>query len=207
VERSEALQVMSRCITCSVLAKIDPLHPALESEWRLWSEIAERTFSSGSYDAEAEQQAHRDLNELQTRSYYKFNVLHPLIVLSATANRLPEKIERNLMQWVYDQPDGIYYVAGGRMAVFPEPGERRFARWLESLSILARFRSGREVISDALHYVRSLVSPDDLWEYKISPGSNPSFPLSESHRNPMSKRIDCSIPVLTLLRLCQTNFR
>jgi hypothetical protein len=41
VEKSEGRATMTRAITASTLARVDPLHPILETEWQHWAEIAE----------------------------------------------------------------------------------------------------------------------------------------------------------------------
>lgn len=202
VERSEGWATMTRAVTASTLARIDPRHPILESEWQCWAEIAVRTFSSGSYDPDAERQAHLELHGLKTTSYYRFNVLHPLMILSSSQNCLPEPVERSLVNWVFCHPGGIYYVTAGRIADFPRSDERRFAAWLESLHILARFRTGKERISEALQWLESLSTQEGWWEYHTSPAVDQALPLSESWRRPLNKKIDCTVNVLSLLRTC-----
>lgn len=202
VERSEGWATMTRAVTASTLARIDPRHPILESEWQRWAEIAVRTFSNGSYDADAERQAHLELHGLKTTCYYRFKVLHPLMILSSTQNCLPGPVECSLVNWVFCHPGGIYYVVAGRVADFPQPDERRFAAWLESLRILARFRTGKERISEALHWLESLSTQEGWWEYHTSPAVDQALPLSESWRRPLNKKIDCTVNVLSLLRTC-----
>lgn len=202
VEKSEGWAAMTRAVTSSTLARIDPQHPLLENEWQRWAEIAMRTFSRGSYDADAERQAHLELFGLKTPCYYRFNVLHPLMILSSSLNLLPEPVERSLVHWVYNHPGGIYYLSGGRIADFPWPDARRFAAWLESLRILARFRTGKALISEALHWLESQSTREGWWIYPASPAVDPNLPLSESWRRSLNKSIDCTVNVLSLLRTC-----
>lgn len=50
-----------RLFTAATLARIEPEHPELARDRRLWAQIALRTFQTGSYREDDEAQAHADL--------------------------------------------------------------------------------------------------------------------------------------------------
>lgn len=199
VEKSEAWSSMTRAITASTLARVDLSNPLIVPERDCWIEIALRTFGSGMYDPVAEQEAHRVINGLKTRSYYTFHVSHPLILLSTTPGLLPLHIEKTMLQWVFENPKGVGYITPARLSDFPNPTERRFTPWLEGLRILRRFHSGKEILSDALDYIQSMRSPDGFWQFNGLSGIVPAFPLSDSWHKPVNKKIDQTVHILTLL--------
>lgn len=199
VEKSEGWPAMTRAITASTLARVDPFNPLLEPERSRWQEIALRTFRGGFYNHDAEQKAHRELNGLTTCGYYTLNVSHPLILLSTLPGLLPTHVEKAMLKWAYENSKGIGYVVPGRLSDFPLPGERRFTPWLDGLHILLRFRAGHDLLKDANEYIHSLRSEDGFWKFNRLPGIHPSFPLSDSWRKPVNKKIDQTVHILTLL--------
>jgi hypothetical protein len=131
------------------------------------------------YDPDTEQKAHFDLHGQRTKSYYTLNIVYPLLILSSTANHLPQKVETAMLTWVWDHRGGMGYIFHQQISQFPQPTERRFVYWLEAIEVLSRFKRWKG-LQDARNYLVSLQGADGFWEYNIAPGTCPYFPLSES---------------------------
>jgi hypothetical protein len=197
-EKHEGWPVNIRFVTAGTLARIDRFHPQLDEFWRLWAEIAGRVFCSGQFDAEAERQAHRDLNGIVTKNkYLKLWMMYPLILLSSTQNKLPPDLEGALLDWIWHREEGIYYMYGGPLDRFPAIGSKQFPGWLETVDVLSNFAGWRSVCRAAI---------DWIWEQQrdggrdFGPFTLPYFPLSESWRKPFNRQIDCTTYVLIMLR-------
>lgn len=69
-ERKNRWVTGEQLFAAATLARICPTHPALDQTWEFWATIARRTFSSGTYDPEAEVQAHQVLTGASVKDSY-----------------------------------------------------------------------------------------------------------------------------------------
>jgi len=128
-----------RLFLASTLSLIQPDHPLLDENRRLWLEIARRAFRSGEYREEDEIQAHAEFTGATVQdSYLVLNGRYQVNVLGSTPGMLSEELESALLRWLWTRPDGIGYL---EVPLFGSPTYRKpgpFDRWLASLELLAR---------------------------------------------------------------------
>ena len=100
-EKNDRWATGARLFTAATLALVQPDHPALDEVWYLWVSIAQRTFTSGRYDPEAEMLAHRELTGATVRdSYPVLSGKYQLALLSGRPDALPRDLEQALLDWV-----------------------------------------------------------------------------------------------------------
>ena len=195
-EKHEGWAVSIRFITAATLAKIDPQQPAIQESCWQWVEIVRRTFRSGSYSVTDERQAHFDLFGIKTRDkFLKLAALYPLVLLSYAQQGLPGELEVIFLNWVWNKPGGIYYVGGERMANIPDPTARGFSGWVHGLEVLSWFRPWRSLEREALEWLWQQKDSQGLWDFGPNARASNYFPLSDNWRNPLDRKIDCSVRV------------
>jgi len=200
-EKHEGWPASIRFITAGTLATIDDRQPALQPSCRKWIEVVEHTFRSGTYDRDDERRAHLELNGIVTRDkYLKLASRYPLMLLSSAQEGLSARTEKLFLEWVWNKEGGIYYVCGLRMSSLPALTSKEFSSWLEGLEILARFDAWHAHMQPALDWIWSQRGPGGLWDLGPAARTCFYFPLSESWRNPLDRRIDGSLRILALLR-------
>jgi hypothetical protein len=193
VEHAEGWPTVVEAITAGTLAEVDPTHPAIAAPWAYWAEIAERALASGSYDARAETRAHR---ALRGRACVYLGSRYVLTLLGAQSGGLPAALDRRLATWAWERPEGIGY-----LGVNPRrPDDRHAAQWLESLAILAAFRSRPAGAMDAVAALCQRRNAVGTWDFGPRMNRSTFFPLSDDWRG-SNRALDCSIQVLTVLRL------
>ena len=139
-ERNNRWATGTQLFAAATLARINPTLPILDKPWKLWTEIAERTFASGKYDQEAEIQAHEELTGASVKdSYLVLSGRYQLALLGSRAEKLPKDVENALFDWMWHKQDGIGYL-GIPLANLPK---RLTSGMLESffmsLEIVSRF--------------------------------------------------------------------
>jgi hypothetical protein len=200
-EKHEGWPASVRFITAGTLAAIDDRQPAIQPCCRKWVKLVERTFCSGAYNHDDERRAHFELNGVVTRDkYLKLASRYPLMLLSAAQDGLSANIEKLFLEWVWNKEGGIYYVYGARMNSMPALTSKEFSSWLEGLEILARFGPWHSQMQNAIEWIWAQRGPDGLWDVGPAARASVYFPLSESWRNPLDRKIDGSVRILTLLR-------
>jgi len=207
-EKHEGWPIGIRLITAATLAKVDQYDPVLDGIWQTWADVLGKTFASGFYSDAEERRAHRVINGIITKyKYPKLAAIYPLLLLSATGNKLPRDLETVYLDWIWHKKDGIYYLTWFSLDQFPELGAKEFPFWLEAIGLLARFdhwasQHAEKIIS----FLWQCRNREGLWDLpagasSISGAKKCSVQISESWRNPVNREIDCSIRILSLIKV------
>jgi hypothetical protein len=167
--------------SAAILALIDPHHARLDEFWALWAEALQATFQSGTYDRQEEIVALNALMRCRMKNPVPFHVRYPLLILSATHNRLSDGLERRMLDFVM-----------------------HFGPWFYAHRLLSRFRLWKELAVDGLNWIWKQRTPEGFWDFGSKIGRKPytGFPLSESWRQSENRIIDCTTTVLGLLSKC-----
>jgi hypothetical protein len=129
VEKSEGWPIAVEAITAATLSQVDPANHAIFPAWEYWVGIAIRSLSSGIYDPRAEWNAHKDLRGLGIRY---LGSRYVLTLLGARSAHLPDSLDNQLVDWVWNNPAGIGYLG----ADLRQPSDFHIFHGLESLEIL-----------------------------------------------------------------------
>jgi len=193
--------VWVRHYSAAVLSQIDPHHPLLEAYWHIWAEVVQAAFHSGSYDRQSEIKALNELLNCRMKNPVPFHVKYPLLILSATDNRLPGDLERQVLDYVLHSPAGIYYMYDKTLSQPLPILAKRFWGWTQAHRLLSRFGLWRELAGEVLNWIWDQRSAQGFWDLgsKIARKPYSSFPLSESWRRPENRLIDGTLEMLALL--------
>jgi hypothetical protein len=192
-EKSEGWPIVVEAITAATLAEVDPSHPAILPAWEYWVEIAEDSFPGRVYDPTAEWKAHKDLRGI---GVVYLGSRYVLSLMGALSAQLPAALDRQIVDWVWNNPAGIGYL--GADLQLPDPFH--IFHWLESMEILSRFHSWREVTAGALEWLWEQRNTSGLWDFREKVSKSFYFPLSDDWRKPGNRSVDHSTRVLALLR-------
>jgi hypothetical protein len=193
VEKAEGWPICVEAITAGTLAQVDPTDPSSLPAWEYWTKIASLSFPGGEYDSDAEWSSHKELRGLGTRY---LGSRYVLTLLGARSRDLPAALDRQLAGWIARRPEGIGYLG----AALDHPDPVHLLAWLETLEILALFRSRQEVAGSALTKLLDMRNPEGLWDFGSRPGTFFYFPLSDDWRKAGDRENDHSTRVLALLR-------
>ena len=192
-ERNEAWPLLIKYILAGRLAQIDPANQALDAYWEFLAEVTRQAFTSGMYRLEDEVQAYLRITGVHVPQGF-LESQHALWILSARP--LPCPLEQALVEWIWNKPEGIRYLR----VPLSEPQPRLIAYWLRSMNILTRFSAWREVSVDGVNQLWVQRDPQGCWDFGSRIASCVDFPLSESWRLGMRRKVDYSTSILALLR-------
>jgi len=191
-----------RHISAAVLALIDDRHPRLDEFWDVWAEAVKAAFHSGEYDRQREITALNSLLKCRMKNPIAFHRRYPLLILSATKNRLPSDLERTMLEHVIRSPTGIGYTFEKDISVFPSISSRHFWYWVSAHRLLSRFPLCEQMYVDTLNWIWAHRTEEGYWDIGGRIGRKPysCFPLSESWRRPANRIIDSAVEMLALLQ-------
>jgi hypothetical protein len=200
-EKNDRWQTGMRLLLASTLSLIHPQYPVLDKDRKLWISIAEMTFRTGKYCEEDEIKAHAKLTGATVKgSYLVLNNRYQLNILGSIPGMLPMALERSLLQWLWERPNGIGYL---EMPLHHEPPNHpaQIDRWLASLELLARcFPSWVTFAQSSIEWLWNQQNPQGYWDLGARPSSLSNLPLSDDWRKKNNRVFDWTTRILTLLR-------
>jgi hypothetical protein len=201
-EKNDRWSTGLRLFLASTLSLIHPRDPLLDADRVLWSEIADRTFQSGEYNAENEIQAHAELTGATVEgSYLVISGKYQLNILGSTPGTLPQYLELVLLQWLWGKQDSIGYlgIPLGNLPPNQKPGP--FDRWLVSLELLARlFPAWVNFAQNPIEWIWEQRNTQGFWDFGPRPASMTYLPLSDNWRRRKDRQFDWTTRILILLR-------
>lgn len=192
VEKSEGWPIGVEAITAATLVQVDPEHPATLPAWEYWTGIANHSFPRWSYDPSAEWNAHKDSRGLGIRY---MGSRYVLTVLGARSASLPASLDRQIVDWIWNNPAGIGYLG----ADLQHPGPFHIFQWLESLEIMSHFQNWGAVAGRAYSWLWNQRSHNGLWDFGAKVSKSTYFPLSDDWRRAQNRSMDHSTRVLACL--------
>jgi hypothetical protein len=192
VEKSESWPMAVQAITAATLAEVDPAHPGTLSAWEYWVRIASLSFPGGSYDPDAEWNAHKEQGSV---GICYLGSRYVLTLLSSRSAQLPASLDHNIVDWVINNPAGVGYLG----ANLRRPDPFHIFHWLESLEIMSCFQSWRLVAGEARLWLKEHCSQNGLWDFGTKVSKSPYFPLSDDWRKKGNRSVDHSTRILAWL--------
>lgn len=188
------------------LALFCPRHPALTPVRSLWIQLAERTFASGDYSEQDEIVAHAELTGATVAgSYLRIGNRYAAAILSSAPTLLPSAVESAYLRWLWHKPDGLIYLEEMPSAMPPPIGyPGRLDRWLVTFELLSRFPQFSELSAGVVGCLWRQRGDDGLWDLGPRGSTSVWFPLAESWRRPLNRKLDWSSRVLVLLSRLST---
>jgi hypothetical protein len=193
VEKSEGWPISVEAITAGTLALVDAENPAIDQAWNYWIEIAGRSFRSGIYSTTAEWKAHKELRGVGIHYLLSRYVLQ---LLGAQGREIPGNLEKQLVGWIWNDPNGIGYLG----ADLRQPSHFNIFYWVESMEILSRFPSWHLIAEPAMGWLWEQCASSGLWDFRTNISKTGYFPLSDGWRRRGSRSIDHSTRILALFQ-------
>jgi len=190
-----------RLFTAATLARIEPEHPELTRDRQVWEEIALRIFQSGSYNEDDEARVYVELTGASIRgSYLRLRGKYQLTLLGSIPGGLPPEVDKALLAWLWQIPDGLGYLS---VPLYLPPPDRSgvIDRWLASHELLGQyFPNWASFAAPAVDWLLVKQQPDGFWDFGPSPVARINLPLSDSWRERINRKIDWTVRVLTILK-------
>ncbi len=199
-ERNDRWETGLRLFAAATLARIEAGCADLDRVWGLWHEIARRAFAGGTYDANAEAEAHRELTGASAAgSYLVLSNRYALTLLGARAKEMDDDVRRALGVWIGRSDGGVGYY-GIPLAVPPGGMSTGvLERFLQSHETVARLGVAASATGPLADWLDGHRRPDGLWDLGARAAWSAQLPLSESWRRGDARAADWTARVLALL--------
>jgi hypothetical protein len=192
-EKNEAWPLLIKLILAGRLAQIAPSDKLVVPFWQYLEEVTQSAFICGSYQLEHEVDAYRRLSGVHVPQGF-LESQHALWILSTRPLSRPREI--SLVRWVLNKPDGIRYIRTPLQTPVPD----RIGYWVRSMNLLSRFPAWQDLSLNILNQIWLLRDEQGWWDFGKQLGRCAEFPLSESWRHHINRKMDHSTHMLVILR-------
>lgn len=165
-----------------------------------WAKIVEAAFAEGRFNQAAYSKAfvqefaknQAPLKEIGFTIFYPMNLLQGV---------LTEETERNMLDYVLESPNGIYFIYAKPLNQLPEVfASKETSNYLAAMEILAGYKTAKEKLSFVVEWLEAKREENGQWDLGAKAKDNVYLPLSDSWRKAEDRRADCTERIERLLQ-------
>ncbi|MBI9012736.1 MAG: hypothetical protein JEZ08_10945 [Clostridiales bacterium] len=196
-EKKHDWTLLTHLFVATWLLRIDNKNAlALEVAYK-WAQVIEHAFEGDSFNQEAYYTAYDTILKPEKNKSYWF--IENFYVVSILKGKLSSKTEKLFIDHLLNHPKGIYYIYSDYLNTPPEIFKSREAnRYLEAIELIADFEY-KEVLGFILPWLEENKTADDLWDMSKVVKDSMVFPLSDSWRKEINRKMDTTVRILKLI--------
>ena len=163
-----------------------------------WADVVTRAFCKGAFDADAYAAAFRDAFGMNPK--HGFESISNFYPVSLLRGRLDDRTDAAVLDYLLNDPGGIYYICAGPLNEPPKEFQSRHAnRYLSALELLSGYASAPTKLQFAAQWLEMQRSPEGTFDLGPAARDMVNLPLSD-HRGREGRVLDCTYRVEKLLR-------
>jgi hypothetical protein len=201
-EKTHDWTVFTHLMVAAQIRQFSPDNKSAMDIANKWREIIEYVFSTDVYDQKLYEEAYKETFLMKPKGgrLVDFVNFYPLTLLCGL---LTEKTECNMLDYIINYTDGIYYIYEERLNTLPEKfASKQTSRYLSALELLSGYSCAKDKLSFAAEWLIDNIEKDGLWDMGTSIKDNLIYPISNSWRSPFNRKVDCTVRIMSLLAKC-----
>lgn len=199
-EKTHDWALFEKLMLSAWIRLFDPDNEAAIQVARVWAAIAERAFSSGQYDRNADAEAFAAQFGRKPKSGFEtgFGMFYHVVLLQGIL--MPET-ENLLLDYYIARPEGIYYIYDKPLCVLPEAfASKMTSHYLAAIEVLSGYRQAGEKLRFATEWLKSNRDEHGQWDLGADAKDGVYFPLSDSWRKKEYRISDCTQRITSILQ-------
>ncbi|GKX28802.1 hypothetical protein SH1V18_12820 [Vallitalea longa] len=198
VEKKHNWTLFTHLIAATWVRIIDPNNLLALEIANDWANIIISAFSSDIYNPSAYKEAYYDIHKVsEGKHMLGFTNFYVVAILS---DLLPKQVEMKFIDYIMNNKSGIYYIYDGSLNILPDKFDSlQASRYINAYSLLCRYAFSRDKLKTFKRWLLSNIQEDGFWDMGQASKDNIQFPLSNSWRKLINRKIDCTIRIMRLL--------
>lgn len=197
-EKKHDWDMLTRLFVAAWILKIDSSNFLAKEIAKDWAKIITHAFSGDEYDRnyykEAYYEVHKSPKEKHMWGFENFYLVSILIGM------LSSDIESKFLDYVINSPNGIYYIHDRCLKEPPSSFCFKIAsRYMNAHELLSSYSCAKLKLQYFIEWVNNNVSEDGFWDMGQFVKDKIQFPLSNSWREPINRKIDCTVRIQRIL--------
>lgn len=191
-EKGHDWALFTRMMLSTWVLEFCPEEPVALEFARQWARVMEDTFASGGYDADAYREAYtrefaspiRGGRERDFVDFYHVSLARGL---------LSKETEGRFLDYVMENPTGVYYICNGPVCRLPvEFASRETVRYLNTVKLLTGYGQAAGKLGFVADWLEEHRDEQGGWDLGPKAKDGVMFPLSDSWRSARTRRTDCT---------------
>lgn len=162
-----------------------------------WVNIITETFKNGYYDEKKYLKIYKEiLNPEDKKCIWG---LKNFYVVSLMAKKLNPEIEFYFLEYILNSNDGIYYIYDDNLNEFPiDFKSKKASRLIYAYEILSKYSGIKSRVKNFKNWIYSNLE-ENFWDLGKINRDLIHFPLSDSWRKNLNRKIDSTLRILNLM--------
>ncbi|GMQ65009.1 hypothetical protein [Vallitalea maricola] len=198
VEKKHNWILFTHLIVATWLRIIDPDNQLAYKVAKDWADVITGAFSSNTYNPCDYKEAYYDIHKV-SKNKCMLNFTNFYIV-SLLPGLLPEEIELKFIDYIMNNAQGIYYIYDRSLNIQPDKfNSKEASRYINAYELLSKYTNSKCKLTRFKDWLLDNIQEDGFWDMGQASKDNIQFPLSDSWRAPIKRKIDCTVRLQRLL--------
>lgn len=197
-EKKHDWDLLTRLFVAAWVLQIEPSNNEAKAIAADWAKVITCAFSKDTYDHEAYMEAYFEIHKPQKGKYlWGFQNYY---LVSLLPGFLDPNVESKYLDYLISAEKGIYYIYDGSLRKAPvDFCSKEASRFINAYELLSRYPSAGIQVQGFINWVQQHISNDGFWDMGHRVQDKINFPLSDSWRKPLDRKIDCTVRLLRVL--------
>lgn len=197
-EKKHDWDLLTRLFVATWMLIIDPSNKLANDIARDWAKIIAYAFSKEEFDQEYYKEAYYEVHKSPKEKFmWGFQNFYIVALLSKF---LSSDIESKFLDYIINSEKGVYYIYDGRLKSLPDNYcSKQASRYISSFELLSNYRLISTKCKYLIEWINKNLSGDGFWDMGHIVKDNMYFPLSNSWRKAINRKIDCTVRMQVLL--------
>lgn len=197
-EKKHDWDLLTRLFVATWILIIDPSNALAMEIARDWAKIITHAFSGDEYDHYAYKEAYYEVHKSPREKYmWEFANFYLLAILP---EMLPSEIESKFLDYIINSERGIYYIYASCLRTLPNDFcSKTASRYINAYELLSNYACAVTKLQSFVDWITRNISEDGFWDMGQSVKDKMQFPLSNSWRKSLNRKIDCTVRIHRIL--------
>ncbi|WP_406241990.1 hypothetical protein ACF3M2_13805 [Tissierella carlieri] len=197
-EKKHDWDLLTRLFVATWMLIIDPSNELAVEIAKNWSKIITYAFSKDNYSHECYKEAYYEIHKSSKGKHmWGFQNFY---VIALLAGYLPSDIESKFLDYIMNSENGIYYIYDSCLKTVPDKFCSKLAsKYITACELLSSYSLFPSKCKYFIDWINENISEDGFWDMGQAVKDKIHFPLSNSWRKTIDRKIDCTVRIQALL--------
>lgn len=200
-DRKEKLHdwtIFTQLITATQIRQFDLSNKAALTIAHRWTDIIEYAFSGNNYNQNLYEEAYKETFNKKPKGA-RLQDYANFYFLALLKGMLSKETEKKMLHHIINNPNGIYYVYDEAINSLPDKfASNKASRYLNAVELLAEYKEAKEMLQFIRVWLINNSDIDGLWDMGSSVKNGIEYPISDSWRKNINRKIDCTVRIMAL---------
>lgn len=197
-EKKHDWDLLTRLFVATWILKIDPSNRQAKEIAENWAKVITHAFSGNEYNHRAYKEAYNEIHKPEKgKVIWGFQNFYLVAILPGV---LSSDIESKFLDYIMNSEKGIYYIYDENLRITPKVfSSRQASRYIYTFELLSNYSLSKSKSKDFINWVNENNLEDGFWDMGKIVKDNMQYPLSDSWRKVINRKIDSTIRIQRVL--------